>query len=165
METIASLTSRYTKPGTVTWIGVRPERKAPLADVDTVVARKTGLEGDHRKRAGKRTVTLIQDEHLAVIASLIGSEEATIEAARLRRNIAVSGISLLALRNQTFRIGKAVLRGTGLCAPCSRMETELGNGGYNAMRGHGGICAEVVEEGEIRLGDEVQPWLDYAAPE
>ncbi|MEM8795871.1 MAG: MOSC domain-containing protein [Pseudomonadota bacterium] len=165
METIATLTSRYTKPGTVQWIGVRPARKVPLLAIEAVMLRKTGLEGDHRKRAGKRTVTLIQDEHLAVIASLIGSDEAPIEAARLRRNIAVSGISLLALRNQTFRIGEAVLRGTGLCAPCSRMEAELGNGGYNAMRGHGGICAEVLEEGEIRLGDEVQPWLDYAQPE
>jgi MOSC domain-containing protein YiiM len=57
------------------------------------------------------------------------------------------------LRNGTFRIGSAVLRGTGLCAPCSRMEQILGPGGYNAMRGHGGITAEVVEPGIVALAD------------
>lgn len=56
-----------------------------------------------------------------------------------------------------FRIGGAILRGTGICAPCSRMEETLGPGGYNAVRGHGGITAEVVQPGTISIGDAVQP--------
>ncbi|MCI5074375.1 MOSC domain-containing protein [Oricola sp.] len=150
-ETIAELTARFPRPGTVTWIGVRPERKAPLVPVSSVAITENGLAGDHRKRPGKRAVTLIQAEHLPAVASLAGLE--TLDPAILRRNVVVSGINLIALRNRTFRLGGAVLRGTGLCAPCSRMEQALGPGGYNAMRGHGGITAEVVAPGELALGD------------
>ena len=74
----------------------------------------------------------------------------------LRRNIVVSGINLLGLRKAELRVGSALLRGTGLCAPCSRMEETLGKGGYSAVRGHGGITAEVVEVGVVNVGDVVE---------
>jgi MOSC domain-containing protein YiiM len=115
----------------------------------------SGLDGDRREAAGKRAVTLIQWEHLRVIGALIGSGE--VDPALLRRNIAVSGINLLGLRKIRFRVGGAVLQGAGLCAPCSRMEETLGRGGYSAVRGHGGITAEVIEPGPIALGDLVIP--------
>lgn len=100
-------------------------------------------------------MTLIQWEHLPVIAALSGHDQ--VDPALLRRNIAVAGINLLALRKRLFRIGTAVLEGSGLCAPCSRMEAALGPGGYSAMRGHGGITAAVIEPGRIGLGDQVTP--------
>jgi len=100
-------------------------------------------------------VTLIQAEHLPVIAALSG--HATIAPATLRRNLVVSGIPLIALKQRRFRIGEVELEGTQPCDPCSRMEDALGAGGYNAMRGHGGLCARVLRGGLLRLGDEVQP--------
>ena len=151
MQTIATLVSQFAKDGKVEWIGIRPARKEPLISLPSAKINLNGIEGDHRNKPGKRTVTLIQAEHLPAIASLCANELSPIDPARLRRNIVVSGISLMGLRNREFKVGTALLRGTGLCAPCSRMETELGHGGYNAMRGHGGICAEVLEEGSINL--------------
>jgi MOSC domain-containing protein YiiM len=144
------------RTGRVEWLGVRPARREPLIVVDTVEAREgRGLTGD-RFRGGassKRQVTLIQAEHLAVIAQLLGRDK--IDPALLRRNIVVSGINLLALNGAQFAIGGALMEGTGPCHPCSRMEETFGAGGYNAVRGHGGITARVISGGVIRLGDAV----------
>ncbi len=155
MLTLEDLMSRHATLGRVTWIGLRPERRAPLVEAGAAEITAEGLEGDHRARPGRRAVTLIQWEHLPVIAALAGLEG--VSPGLLRRNIAVAGINLLALRKVEFRIGGAILRGTGPCAPCSRMEEALGRGGYSAMRGHGGITAEVLQPGGIAIGDPVLP--------
>ncbi|MEM9764422.1 MAG: MOSC domain-containing protein [Pseudomonadota bacterium] len=158
METLASLTERHAHTGRVTWLGVRPARHAPLVPHDRVEIDACGLEGDHRTRPGKRAVSLVQAEHLPVIAALLGID--AVEPQSLRRNIVISGINLLGLRNRRFRIGTAILEGTGLCAPCSRMEEAFGHGGYSAVRGHGGITAWVLESGTVALGDDVSPIVE-----
>lgn len=142
--------------GCVEWIGLRPARRASLRVVDSVEARQeSGLLGDrYAGRSRKRQVTLIQAEHLPVIASVVGV--ASVEPELLRRNIVVRGLNLLALKSKQFQIGKAVLEYTGLCHPCSFMEQVFGPGGYNAVRGHGGITATVIQSGVIRLGDAVK---------
>lgn len=142
--------------GNVQWLAVRPARAAPLIIADAVEAHaEKGLVGDrYASRNGKRQVTLMQWEHLAVIASLLGCAEIAPES--LRRNIAVTGINLLALKGKRFALGSAVLEYTGLCHPCSQLETRFGPGGYNAVRGHGGITARIVTSGIIRIGDKVQ---------
>lgn len=142
--------------GKVEWIGVRPSREESMLELESVQAiSDKGLEGDRFSgRAGSsRQVTLIQQEHLAVIASCLNRD--LIPPSLLRRNIVVSGINLLALKNQQFHIGDALLEFSGLCHPCSKMERQLGAGGYNAMRGHGGITAKVVTSGLIKLNDQV----------
>lgn len=142
--------------GKVEWIGIRQERKALPTPVDHVtIKEKTGLEGDHfsGSLSGKRQVTLIQKEHLDAVASMLGKDQ--IDPQLTRRNIVISGINLLSLKSQQFKIGEVVLETSGICAPCNRMEENLGTGGYSAMRGHGGITARVVTGGEVRLGDPV----------
>jgi len=145
------------RAGRLVWIGLRPERLAPLATPDQAdLDTETGLAGDHYagRTQRKRQVTLLQYEHLAVIGSLLGRE---VTPALLRRNLVVAGINLHALKDQPFEIGPVLLQGTGFCHPCSRMETALGPGGYQAMRGHGGITARILRSGTIRLGDTVRP--------
>jgi MOSC domain-containing protein YiiM len=119
-----------------------------------VALLEAGLEGD-RSRAGKRALTLFQWEHLDVLASLLGRD--TVAPELLRRNLHVAGLNLSSLRGALVRLGnEAVIEITGPCAPCSRMQQALGPGGYNALRGHGGWCARIVQAGPVRLGDSVQ---------
>ena len=145
------------RAGTVTWIGVRPERRQPLVARACVnLDPEDGLTGDHYRSLTTRTrqVTLVQAEHVAAIAGYLGI--APIEPARLRRNIVVAGINLHALKGQQFRLGSAVLVMTGDCHPCSRMEEVFGPGGYNAVRGHGGMTARVVGSGRVCVGDAIR---------
>ncbi len=154
---LQTLLNTLPQVGRVEWIGVRPARGEPVVEVERVQVRcGTGLEGDrfNGRLESKRQVTLIQHEHLPAIASLVHRE--SISPAQLRRNLVISGINLLALKGRAFRVGAAVLEYSGTCEPCSKMERELGAGGYNAMRGHGGITARVLEEGLVRIGDEVE---------
>lgn len=153
METLATLTARFPRQGRLDWIGLRPERRGDMQAVARAEISATGLGGDHA-RPGRRAVTLIQAEHLPVIAALAGL--GSVPPGLLRRNLVVSGLNLAATRERILTIGAVRLRVTGPCAPCSRMETALGPGGYNAMRGHGGICAEVLDPGPIALGQPVE---------
>ena len=145
--------------GQVEWIGLRPKRRAELLSVEEAeMTTEDGLLEDHyRSKRGKRQVTLIQAEHLQAVADLL-QQETPISPLLTRRNIVVSGINLIALKNRQFAIGEEViLEGTGFCQPCSRMEENLGAGGYNAMRGHGGWYASVTTAGEINVGDVIAP--------
>jgi len=143
------------RPGVVAWIGVRPARKAPLQALDAAeIDAVQGLIGDHYVgRSRKRQVTLIASEDIAAIASYLGRDE--VSPFILRRNIVTRGINLLAVKAAWLQIGEAVLETTEECHPCSRMEAALGPGGYNAMRGRGGLTMRVVRGGTVRLGDAI----------
>lgn len=154
---LAQLLNAPMRPGRVVWLGVRPRRREPMralqgADFDTA----QGIVGDRYSRAaGSRQVTLIQAEHLTAIAGYVGLSQVLPED--LRRNVVTRGINLLALKEKRFQIGTALLFTTGECHPCSRMEEVLGVGGYNAVRGLGGITAHIVESGTVHIGDDIVP--------
>lgn len=183
VKSIHDFRATLPRAGRVEWIGLRTARLGQVQSVPAVeIHPLVGLIGDHGKLApprltalsggvgevvpspgastaatgrGKRQVTLIQAEHLPVIAALAGLDEVTPEL--LRRNLLVSGIPLLALKDRRFQLGDVILEGTGECHPCSRMEENLGPGGYNAMRGHGGISARVIQGGTVRVGATLAP--------
>jgi MOSC domain-containing protein YiiM len=154
---IKELTDTLPQVGSVAQIIVRPGRKElPLQMRKVTASKDAGLEEDHFSStySKKRQVTLIQQEHIEAVASMLGKNE--VDSRLLRRNIVVKGINLLALKDKKVKIGEAILEITGYCHPCSRMEENLGPGGYNAMRGHGGMTAMVIEDGTIGVGDEVR---------
>jgi MOSC domain-containing protein YiiM len=161
---LQELNERFARHGELRWIGVRPAQSAPMDVVERVRAiAGRGLDGDRTalRVTSERQVTLFQFEHLAVLASLLGRDQLPPEL--LRRNLAVSGINVLALRARRFSIGALSFEGTGNCAPCRRMEDTLGPGGFNASRGHGGITARVLSDGWIQIGDVVGPLPGGAA--
>ena len=129
---LGALMATLPRPGRVEWIGLRPARDVAMRAVDAAEAvAGRGLVGDRYKSgSGKRGITLIQAEHLPVIAALSGHAE--VAPATLRRNVVVSGLPVVALKGRRFRIGSAVFEGTGDCDPCSRMEAALGPAGAEA---------------------------------
>ena len=132
--------TRFPQSGRIEAIVLRPQCRGEVVAVESVMAiAACGFEGDHyaqpsrsRVDGGNRQVTLIQAEHLPVVAALTG--RARVDASWLQRNLVVSG----------------------QCDPCSRMEAVLGPGGYNAMRGHGGVNARILAGDLIRVGDAVR---------
>jgi MOSC domain-containing protein YiiM len=158
-STVARLLASLPQTGRLEWIGPRPVRREPPVPVlEAELKTDSHLLGDHArpKAGGKRQLTLIQHEHLAAVAGYLGLD-APLDPGRLRRNLAVSGLNLLSLKNRQIQIGdEVILDITGECHPCSRMEEELGPGGYNAMRGHGGLTAHIAQGGRIRVGDVVR---------
>jgi MOSC domain-containing protein YiiM len=145
--------------GRVEQIVVRGDSRQPARSILATQALATiGLADDRLGQRGAaelstRQVTLIQSEHLPVIAQL--ARVPRVDPLALRRNLVISGINLLALKNARLRVGAAVLEIVGPCHPCSRMEEAIGPGGYAAMRGHGGMTARVLESGVIAVGDAV----------
>lgn len=160
MKSLHELRAAPMVVGRVEVIIVRGRPRDVARRLQATMARAgVGLADDRLGVAGAaelstRQVTLIQHEHLPVIAQLAGV--AAVAPEGLRRNLVISGINLLALKNVPLRVGAAMLELVGPCHPCSRMEEVIGPGGYAAMRGHGGMTARVLEDGIIAVGDAVQ---------
>lgn len=143
-------------PGRLVWIGLRTERRGPVDEVPSArLSPDQGLIGDRYggRSGGKRQVTLIAREDVAAVAGFIGQPD--LSPLILRRNLMTEGLNLLALKGRHIAVGGAILEITGECHPCSRMEEVLGVGGYNALRGRGGLTARIVQAGEIALGDAI----------
>ena len=156
MQKIAELKQHFPQLGKVEWLGVRPAKGADVLEQSCVHAViDQGLDGDKagNRPGGKRQVTLIQAEYLEVVRELLPNVE--VNFAALRRNIAISGINLNALKDCTIQLGQATLLVTGFCHPCSKLEAQLGHGVFNALRGHGGLTAKVIQSGDIKCGDEL----------
>lgn len=164
---LRTLTTQFAQNGRLDAIYLRPARNVPCVEVAYAQALAgQGLIGDRILKSpsrnplgSNRQVTLIQAEHIAVIAAFLNKP---IDAGWLRRNLVVSSINLLAAKSLfkdqpiQLQIGEVVLEITGPCEPCSKMEAILGQGAYNAMRGHGGVNAKIVSGGELKLGNSVR---------
>ena len=159
------LVSQWPQAGRLESILLRPARGQPARPAAQAMAfAGRGLEDDRSAGkalavpdAGKRQVTLIQAEHLPLIAAWTG--HGVLDATLLRRNLVVAGLNMLSARSpfadQAVRLhlgDEVVLELTGPCDPCSKMESVLGAGGYNVMRGHGGLTARLLQGGLLARG-------------
>jgi len=164
MQSIHDLRSPPKIEGCIETIIVRSESRSPARAIDATEAiAGVGLADDRLGKQGEadlstRQVTVIQAEHIPVIAQL--ARVTRVDPTLLRRNLVISGINLLALKNAKLQVGTAVIELVGPCHPCSRMEEVIGKGGYAAMRGHGGMTARILKSGTIRIGDAVRVTKD-----
>lgn len=152
------------RPGRLSWIGLRVERRGAIGVVASAsLSPEDGLIGDRYggRAGGKRQVTLIAREDLAALSVFLDRGERGVPPELVRRNLVTEGLNLLALKGRHLAIGEdadtsPVLEITGECHPCSRMEELLGPGGYNALRGRGGLTARVIRAGRARVGDPLR---------
>lgn len=132
----------------------------PLAEVRAVPGR--GLEGDRyfsktgtysRHEGADRQITLIEVEALEALER---DYRIALEPGESRRNVATRGVAVNHLVGRRFRIGEVRLRGLRLCEPCSHMERLSGKPVRSGLVHRGGLRAEILTEGVIRVGDPVE---------
>ena len=148
--------------GRVQTIVITANEGEPCVEVDAIEAHAgRGLEGDRyfagtgkfKKVEPKRQATLIEAEALEAVTRDYGVVTEPIDA---RRNIVTRGIALNHLVGKTFRVGDATLRGIKLCEPCKHMEKLAGKPLREPLKHRGGLNAEIVDSGTIRVGDAVE---------
>ena len=148
--------------GRVEGIFITPDAARPMLSIDEVKAiTGEGLEGDrYFTKSGtwshndgpQRQITLFESEALKALARDYDIE---IDGADTRRNIMTSGVALNHLVGREFKVGDATLRGVKLCEPCKHLERVSGRPVRKPLVHRGGLNAEIVADGLIRVGDEV----------
>jgi MOSC domain-containing protein YiiM len=148
--------------GLVEGIYVTAKGSAAMEQVEEVsTVEGCGIEGDrYCEGTGFWTrygdvcqVTLIEGEDLDYIENELGIGVGNGEH---RRNIITRGIRLSDLRRKTFRIGEAVLEYDRPRPPCRHVQDLSEPGMTRALKNRGGICARVVQAGNIRAGDSIE---------
>ena len=148
--------------GKVVSIHIAAVAAAPMktvAQAKAVAGR--GLEGDrYAAKLGTysndpgsgREVTLIESEALEALER---DYQIKLAPGQARRNLATRGVPLNHLVGKEFRIGAVILRGTRLCDPCAHMEKLTVKGALRGLLHRGGLRAEIIRSGVIRIGDSI----------
>ena len=149
--------------GTIVSIHTAPSANHPTVSRNEVnaVAGK-GLEGDRyfqktgtysNKPGPDREVTLIEIEAIDALKRDHGID---IHAGESRRNIVTRGVPLNHLVGREFTVGEVTLRGIRLCEPCSHLEGLTQKGVLTGLIHRGGLRAQIIKDGTIRVGDQIQ---------
>jgi MOSC domain-containing protein YiiM len=152
--------------GTIELIYIAPVATAPTLSVKQAVAIPgSGLEGD-RYALGQGTfskpgpdfeLTLIEAEAIEALQRDYNVELAPGET---RRNLVTRGIALNHLVGQDFQIGEVKAHGIRLCEPCDHLQRLAGREVIRGLRHRGGLRAQILTRGAIRVGDSISAHKD-----
>lgn len=150
------------EPGIVVGINIGAEAGRPLHAVDEVQALAgRGLEGDRyaaksgtysEREGARRQLTLIESEAIEAVKRDYGIE---VEPPDTRRNIVTRGVALNHLLGKKFKVGEVEVRGLKLCEPCRHLENLTQKGVRRAFIHRGGLNAEILTTGTIKVGDQI----------
>jgi MOSC domain-containing protein YiiM len=147
--------------GVLVSVHIATDQRLPMQPVTAVkVVAGSGLEGDRyflrrgsfsNSPGGGREVTLIEVEAIeALHAKGIG-----LEAGAARRNLVTRDVPLNHLVGRTFQVGEVRLRGVRLCEPCAHLEALTQQGVLKELVHRGGLRADIVRGGTVRVGDPI----------
>jgi MOSC domain-containing protein YiiM len=148
--------------GAIEAIHIAPGAKEPVRSVEQVLAVPgRGLEGDRYflkqgtfyKPEPAHELTLIEAE---AIEAMMRDYGITLGPGEARRNLTTSGVPLNHLVGREFRVGDVRVRGLRLCEPCNHLQTVTGREVIKGLRHRGGLRAQILSEGVIRVGDVVE---------
>jgi MOSC domain-containing protein YiiM len=149
--------------GKVSGIFIGPVKGKPMVGVDDVHAVPgRGLDGDRysakegtfsKKDDPSREVTLIEQEALDAART---SYDVEVDPSETRRNILTEGVPLNHLVDREFTVGDVRLRGLRLCEPCGHLERLTGKSVREPLIHRGGLRAQILTDGVIRVGDAVR---------
>lgn len=145
-------------------IYITPTPAAPLESVSSAHAvAGRGLKGDrnynagevaaHGSKAAGEQLTLIESEALAALSR---ETSISLQHAESRRNVVTRGIALNHLVGSEFTVGGVRALGIRLCEPCSHLESLTTEGVLAGLIHRGGLRAQILTDGEIRVGDQVK---------
>lgn len=147
--------------GKVEMILIAAGEAEPITSVPEITAHAgRGLEGDRyasgegkfKKLEPKRQSTFIEAEAIEAVARDYGID---IDYKDPRRNIVTRGVALNHLVGKTFTVGEATFRGIKLAEPCDYMQKLAGKPVKDPLKHRGGLRAEIVESGTIKVGDHL----------
>lgn len=160
-----SYAGRWERPsaiGAVELISVAAEAGEPMRSVASAEALAgRGLRGD-RYACGEGTfsdpggrgydLTLVESEALEELAA----GGVNLAPAEARRNLVVRGIALDGLIGRRFRVGEVKCFGQRRCEPCAHLERLTRSGVLRGLVHRGGLRADVLSGGDIRVGDRIE---------
>jgi MOSC domain-containing protein YiiM len=148
--------------GKIISIYIASKESGPVESVEEIRAVPgKGLEGDRyfsqqghfsNKPGPDRQVTLIEIE---AINALQRERGITLSPGEARRNLVTLGVPLNHLVGVQFKVGDVTLKGVRLCEPCEHLEQMTQPGVRSGLVHRGGLRAEIVSEGVIRVGDVI----------
>jgi hypothetical protein len=143
--------------GVVAAIVLAPAAEAPLRSVEVAEAiAGRGLLGDrYADGAGTFSAGGGRGHDLTLVAAEV-LEDVGLDPVEARRNLIVRGVDLDALRGRRFRVGAVECLGQRRCEPCAHLERLTRPGVLRALAHRGGLRADILRSGELRVGDPVE---------
>ena len=143
-------------PGVVEAVFIAPAAEAPMVAADAVpTVAGRGLEGDRYFEGAGTFSERGGTGHDITLVDAAALEAAGVAPLEARRNVVVRGIDLDALIGRRFRVGEVECVGRRRCEPCAHLQRLTQPGVLRALVHRGGLRADVVAGGVVRVGDEV----------
>lgn len=140
--------------GTVEALVIAPDATAPVARVEAVEATPEGLAGDRYVTGDGTFASGRPGSALTLVDAAVLDELGPIDH---RRNVVVRGTDLNALVGRSFTLGDVTCRGRRLCEPCAHLERLNATPVLRALVHRGGLRADILTTGTIRVGDRLTP--------